>query len=145
MDMNPYLTFPGTCLEAFEFYAEVFGGDVSHVQRVAESPMAGDFPPEAQDRVMHARVSIGDRLLMGSDNIMGGETEAKGFHIQTAFDDLDKAARVFARLARKGEVEMAFAPTFFATGFGMCRDRYGIPWMVNCDAPADGAPPHDSH
>lgn len=139
MRMNPYLTFPGTCAEAFEFYAEVFGGEVSFVQRVADSPMAGDFPPEAQDRIMHARVSIGDGLLMGSDNIMGGGTEVKGIQIQTAFDDLDKAARVFARLAKNGDVELAFAPTFFAAGFGMCRDRFGIPWMVNCEAPAPAA------
>ena len=145
MEMNPYLTFPGTCLEAFEFYAEVFGGGVSNVQRVAESPMAADFPPEAQGKVMHARVSIGNGLLMGSDNIMGGEAEAKGFHIQAGFDDPQKAARVFARLAKNGEIEMAFAPTFFATGFGMCRDRYGIPWMINCDTPADDAPAHESH
>ena len=50
MQMNPYLTFAGTCAEAFDFYAEVFGGEVSFVQRVADSPMAGDFPPRRRTR-----------------------------------------------------------------------------------------------
>lgn len=136
MDMNPYLTFPGTCLEAFEFYAEVFGGEVTFAQRVRDSPMAHDMPAEAQDMALHARVRIGDKILMGSDNVMGGETAISGVAIQTAFDDLDKARRVFNRLAKNGTVEMEFGPTFWAAGFGTCRDRFGVPWMVNCDAAA---------
>ena len=135
MEMNPYLVFPGTCAEAFEFYAEVFGGEVGFVQQVKDSPMAGDMPAEAQDKVMHARVRIGANWLMGSDNVMGGETAISGIHIQTGFDDVEKARRVFKRLAKMGEVEMDFAPTFWAAGFGTCRDRFGVPWMVNCDQP----------
>ena len=30
---------------------------------------------------------------------------------------------------------MPFEQTFWAKGFGMLVDRYGIPWMVNCAAP----------
>jgi PhnB protein len=29
---------------------------------------------------------------------------------------------------------MAFEKTFFAKGFGMCVDQFGIPWMVYCPA-----------
>ncbi|RTM14649.1 MAG: VOC family protein, partial [Bradyrhizobiaceae bacterium] len=29
-----------------------------------------------------------------------------------------------------------FSKTFWAKGFGMCVDKFGIPWMVNC--PAEG-------
>jgi PhnB protein len=28
---------------------------------------------------------------------------------------------------------MPFAKTFWAERFGMCIDRFGIPWMVNCE------------
>jgi PhnB protein len=31
---------------------------------------------------------------------------------------------------------MPYGKTFWAKGFGMCVDKFGIPWMVNC--PADG-------
>ncbi len=138
MDLNPYLTFPGTCAEALEFYAEVFGGQVEAVQTVADSPMAGDMPPEAQSQVMHGRVRIGERLIMASDDLQGTYEAPRGLYIQTAFDDVEKASRVFSRLAKNGQVVMPFGPTFWAAGFGMCRDRYGVPWMVNCDAPAEG-------
>jgi PhnB protein len=29
---------------------------------------------------------------------------------------------------------MPYSKTFWAKGFGMCVDRFGIPWMVNCPA-----------
>lgn len=38
---------------------------------------------------------------------------------------------VFGKLAEGGTVMMAFAPTFWSEGFGMCIDRYGTPWIVN--------------
>jgi PhnB protein len=31
---------------------------------------------------------------------------------------------------------MPFSPTFFSNGFGMCVDKFGIPWMVN--SPKEG-------
>ena len=139
MDINPYLTFDGTCAEALDFYAEVFGGQVEVIQRVKESPMATEMPAGAQDAVLHGRVRIGDRLIMASDDLQGRYEAPRGIYIQTAFDDLDKAKRVFSRLAKNGETVMDFAPTFWAHGFGMCRDRYGVPWMINCDVDAGAA------
>lgn len=138
MDLNPYLTFPGNCAEAMEFYAEVFGGSIEAMMRVADSPMAAEMPAEAQDKVMHARLRVGARAIMASDALTGEAEAPRGFSVQVGFDDPDKAARVFARLAKGGEATMPFAPTFWAAGFGMCRDRFGIPWMVNCDAAPEG-------
>jgi uncharacterized glyoxalase superfamily protein PhnB len=30
--------------------------------------------------------------------------------------------------------------TFWARRFGMCTDRFGTPWMVNCAKPLDQVP-----
>jgi PhnB protein len=30
-------------------------------------------------------------------------------------------------------VKMKFGATFWSKGFGMVIDRWGIPWMINCD------------
>ena len=132
MEMTPYLTFDGNCTEALNFYAEVFGGEAVITMTVRQSPMADQFPAEQQDKVMHGTVSIGSRALMGSDSLMAPFVAPTGFNIQVAFDDVDKAKRVFDRLARFGEISMAFEPTFFAPGFGICRDRFGMPWMIAC-------------
>lgn len=133
MELNPYLTFDGTCAQAFNFYAEVFGGEVEFVQVVKDSPMAADLPAEVQQQALHGRVRIGGQLLMGSDAVMGGYQRMQGFSVQVAFNDVERASRVFSRLSKNGEVEMAFGPTFWAAGFGSCRDRYDVPWMINCD------------
>lgn len=134
MSFNPYLTFDGNCADALNFYAEVFGGEAQITQTVAQSPMAGQFPEEVQEQVMHGQVRIDDRLLMGSDSLMGPYEAPAGFSIQMSFADAARAKRVFDRLARHGEERMPFAATFFSPGFGMCRDRFGVPWMIVADS-----------
>jgi len=46
-------------------------------------------------------------------------------------DDLDRAQRLFDALAEGGCVNAPFAPTFWAKGFGMVKDRFGTPWMIS--------------
>jgi len=52
-------------------------------------------------------------------------------------DKIADAERVFKVLAENGSVEMPIQQTFFAAHFGMLRDRFGVPWMINC-IPAHG-------
>ena len=49
----------------------------------------------------------------------------------------EEAERVFAALSGGGTITMPFGPTFWASAFGMCVDRFGIGWMVNCSLPAE--------
>lgn len=132
MDINPYLTFDGNCAEAFAFYAEVFGGEIAMMQKFGESPMADQFKG-LEDRVMHATLRIGERAIMGSDGGGGPWSPPQGITIQTSFVNADEARTKFEALAEGGEVTMPFATTFWSKGFGILRDRFGMPWMVNCD------------
>jgi PhnB protein len=47
--------------------------------------------------------------------------------------DPAEAERIFRALAEKGSVRMPLDKTFWAQRFGMLVDRFGIPWMVNCE------------
>jgi PhnB protein len=38
-------------------------------------------------------------------------------------------------LAEGGKVTMPIQPTFWSPRFGMLVDRFGIPWMINCEPP----------
>jgi PhnB protein len=49
--------------------------------------------------------------------------------------DIVEGERIFNTLAEGGTVQMPFEKTFWSPGFGMCIDRFGIPWMVNCESP----------
>ena len=67
MRVNPYLLFNGRCQEAFTFYAECLGGKIEAMLPHAGTPAEGHVPPEWREKIMHARLSLGEDVLMGSD------------------------------------------------------------------------------
>lgn len=129
----PYLFFPGTCREAFEFYADCLGGRIEAMMTHAEAPpgvVPEGVPPES---VMHACLEVGRWTLMGSDCPPEMYDRPQGFSVQIAINNAARAEQAFSRLAQGGEVRMAFGETFWAHRFGMLVDRFGTPWMINCD------------
>ena len=135
MRINPYLTFDGQCRAAFELYARVLGGKIEMMMTHADSPMADRAPAGWRDKIMHARLVVGDQVLMGSDSPPEHHEDAKGFSVSISIEDTARAERVFAALAESGTVRMPLQETFWALRFGMLVDRFGTPWMVNCERP----------
>ncbi len=131
MKLNPYLSFDGRCREAFEFYGKTFGGTISFIQTIGESPMAASMPPEAHGRVMHVTLQIGNHVLQGADAPPGQFTKPAGFCVAVHFDDAAEGERVFGALSENATVQMPYQPTFWAKGFGMLVDQFGTPWIVN--------------
>jgi PhnB protein len=136
MELNPYLQFDGTCAEAFRFYEQCLGGKVLMMMTAGESPMAAHLPPDRQDMIIHARLAVGDRLLMGSDAMGGSYTAPSGFNVTLMPEQPAEADRLFAALAEGGTISMPLQETFWAVRFGMLVDRFGTPWMINCERPA---------
>ncbi|MBT9384554.1 VOC family protein [Pseudooceanicola sp. CBS1P-1] len=135
--MAIYLFFDGTARAAIDFYKATLGAEVKALMPFSDLPDGTPLPPGMEDRVMHALLQIGDQTVMISDTMSPeAQTRHSGFNMQMSLPDPEEAARLFAALSEGGEVTMAFAPTFWAAGFGTCTDRFGIPWMVNCDLPA---------
>jgi PhnB protein len=133
MQLNPYLTFNGQCEAAFKFYEQCLGGKIVAMVTHAGTPAEGQVPAEWRDKIIHARLVVGDEVLMGSDAPPDRYETSKGFSVTVGVDDPAKAERIFNALAEKGTVRMPFQKTFWALGFGMLVDRFGIPWMVNCE------------
>jgi PhnB protein len=131
MKLNPYLAFDGRCREAFEFYEKALGGKIAFIQTIGESPMAATMPAEAHGRIMHVTLQVGDQVLQGADAPPGQFTKPAGFCVAVHVDEADEGERVFSTLAEEGKVQMPFQRTFWARGFGMLVDRFGIPWIVN--------------
>ena len=133
MQVSPYLSFNGDCEEAFTFYEKAIGGVRGMTNNFGGSPMAGQVPPEWHSKVMHTTLAIGNTILMGSDAPPGMQESPKGFSVSLVIDDAGDADRVFAALSAGGTVRMPIAKTFWAERFGMLVDRFGIPWLVNCE------------
>jgi PhnB protein len=134
MQVTPYLNVDGKCAEAFRFYERVLGGKIEGMMTFGESPMhAEHVPADMRDRVMHARLDMGDGVLMGSDSQPGQHKNPQGMYISLNVEDPARAERIFHALADNGSVEMPIQKTFWAARFGMLVDRFGIPWMINCE------------
>ena len=133
MHLNPYLLFNGNCAEAFKFYEQTLGGKIEAIMTFNGSPAAEHAPPEWGDKVLHASMTVGDQRLMASDAPPGQYKQPQGISVSIGLNDRDKGERIFNALAEGGTTTMPFAKTFWASGFGMCTDRFGIPWMVNCE------------
>jgi PhnB protein len=137
VQLVPYLNFNGNCAEAFRFYERVLGGKIEVLLTHADSPVAAQVPPEWKDRVLHARLVVGDQVLLASDAPPEKYAPTRGIYAFAGLDTPEEAERIFAALAGGGTITMPFGPTFWASAFGMCVDRFGIGWMVNCSLPAE--------
>ena len=135
--LNPYLFYQDTCEAAFNFYAEVLGGKIEMMLPASEGPPDMRPSPGREKMIMHARMSLpGGSVLMASDAPPEHFQKAQGFSISLTVADPAEGERKFNALADGGTVTMPFSKTFWARGFGMCVDKFDIPWMVNC--PAEG-------
>ncbi|MCK0167637.1 VOC family protein [Jannaschia sp. S6380] len=133
MELNTYLHFDGTCDEAMTFYADILGGTIVSRLRFREMEDHSMVPEDRLDMVANMQLKIGDRTLMASDGMQPPKGGHSGYSLQLNLADLDEARRIFDALTRDGSQMMPFGPTFWARGFGMGSDRFGVDWMVNCD------------
>lgn len=130
--LSVHLGFEGKCREAFGFYAKTLGGNIEAMLTYSETPMATDCPAETRDLIAHAQLRIGRYLIMGGDTAGSCGQTSGGSTIALEYDNTSQGRQIFDQLAEGGSVQMPFGKTFWAEGFGMLTDRYGINWMLNC-------------
>jgi len=133
MQLIPYLTFNGQCEAAFKFYERCLGGKIAAMLPHAGTPAEEYVPADWRDKILHARLIVGDEVLMGSDAPPDRYQKPKGFSVSLQIKDPAEAERIFHALAEKGSVQMPLEQTFWAARFGTLVDQFGIPWMVNCE------------
>jgi PhnB protein len=134
MEMNPYLSFKGDCEAAFKFYEQSLGGQLGSIFRYGGSPMADDVPADWSDKVMHGSLTLGSQVLMGGDVAPDRYEAPKGFSLSLQIKSTAEAERIFHDLVEGGQVVVPLAKTFWAERFGMVVDRFGVPWLINCES-----------
>lgn len=133
VQLNPYLYYNGTCEAAFTFYAKVLGGKILAMITHAETPAATQTAPEWQQKIIHARIAVGDTVLMGSDAPPGRQAPMSGFSVTLNVAEPAEAERVYQALVEDGTIGMPIQETFWAKRFAMLTDSFGMPWMINCE------------
>ena len=144
MKLIPYLLFfNGDCREAFDFYATALGGQIVMCVTygdVPASPAPPPLPEAAKAQIAHVNLLVGGESIMGGDSIMGctGQEHVDGRNdttVNISVDTIEEAERVFAALSAGGEIRMPLMETDWSLRFAMFEDRYGKPWMINCNKP----------
>lgn len=133
MELTPYLHFDGNCAEAFRFYERCLGGALVALLTHRESPMTDQVPPDWQDKIMHARLEVNGKALMGCDAPPSHYARPQGVSVSVSVPSETDAERIFNALAEGGRATMPFQKTFWSPGFGMAVDRFGIAWMVGTE------------
>jgi len=136
MQASAYLFFSGQCEAAFTFYEQCLGGKLVAMITHGETPMVTEYPDVPKNSIVHARLQVGDTLLMGSDCPPEYYEKPQGLTVSLLADTPAEAERIFGALADGGKVQMPLEETFWAVRFGMVKDRFGTPWMVNCEKAA---------
>ena len=134
MQWNPHLAFDGRCKEAFEFYERCPGGKIVAMIGYGDTPAKEHMPANTGARIMHARLVLGDQVLMGCDAHPEMPYDGiRGCDVAVQVKTPDEAERLFAALSEGGTVQMPIGETFWSARFGMLTDRFGVPWMINCE------------
>ncbi len=142
MKLIPYLMFTqGRCRQAFDFYAQALRGTIVSVSTYGDMPGAGEhIPADKLSRVANVQLIASGATIMGADNVMGGDAAdsdagRNDTTVNVDVETIEEAERVFAALSAGGAVEMPISESPWALRFGMFKDKYGRPWMVNCMKP----------
>jgi PhnB protein len=135
--LNPYLSFNGTCREAMTFYQSCLGGELL-IQPFADSPLAAQVPAEARQRVLHSMLTSGSMVLMASD--MGGGPErplTPGNTVSLCLNGSsdEEITTLFNKLSEGGTIVDPLADMFWGK-FGSITDKFGMSWLFNYSPPA---------
>ena len=130
MKLNTYLNFPGNCAEAMSFYEQHLGAKVIYSTTFDQMPDPKQFPPGMEKGILHARIQLGDGILMASDGPPERVQPMRSAYLTLSVDSNEEAERIYAALTPDGEIFMPLAEMFFAHRFAQFRDKFGINWML---------------
>jgi PhnB protein len=129
MQVQAYLYFDGRAAEAIAFYKTALGATVN-MQMLFKEGDKHTIPPGAEDKIMHADISIGESRVLISDGYSKGNPKFDGFALTITTKTVAEADKIFAALAEGGKVTMPQTKTFFSPRFGMLTDGFGVNWIV---------------
>lgn len=131
--INAYINFNGSCREAMTFYKECLGAELD-LQTIGGSPIEAQCPAGMKDQIMHATLTKGPLLLMGSD-MTGPWKVVKGNDMALSLNcsSEEEINTFFSKLSDGGEILDPLKIQFWGAMFGVITDKFGIRWMLNYD------------
>ena len=140
MPVLTYLSFNGNCREALDFYRSVFGGEYVIIQTFGDGPPDMGVPESDRDKIMHATLTVGDGVIMGSDmpsNFGPPPVMGNNFSLSYPTQSREETDELFAKMSEGGKVTMPLQDMFWGSYFGACTDKFGINWQFDYEMPKE--------
>jgi PhnB protein len=136
---NPYFNFMGNTEEAMNYYKSILGGEFSAFHRFGDMPGCEKMPAEDQHKLMHVCLTTpSGQIFMATDALESMEQKlvfGNNYHTIIHTESEAETDRLFSGLSLGGKVEMPVNKTFWGAYCGMCRDKFGVQWMINFTYP----------
>lgn len=148
-----HLNFRGTARQALEFYASVFGGDVT-LATYGDFGMPADAP--GADKVVFGQVENAEGLRLMAYDVPGATEDGvaedgaatagtttrengvtltdRTFFQSLRADSLDELTGYWDALADGAVIVEPLAASAWSPGFGMLTDRFGVTWVLDVRA-----------
>jgi PhnB protein len=131
--INAYINFSGNCHEGMTYYKECLGGELT-LQTVGGSPIEAQCPAGMKDDILHATLTKGVLLLMGSDMVgPGGLVNGNNIALSLNCSSEEEINTFFSKLSDGGKIIDQLKMQFWGAMFGVLNDKFGIRWMFNYD------------
>jgi PhnB protein len=128
MKLDIYVNYPGNCEQAFRFYEQHLKGKITMMMTHQQQPGPTNVPENWKAAILHARIEIGETVLMGAD--IPNAEPMRSAYLTLRLDSPEEAERIYALLSNEGQIFMKMEQTFFASRFAMLRDKFGTSWML---------------
>src|SRR5260370_3694791 len=135
MTLHTYLNYGGNCEQAFRFYEQHLGGKIIMMMTHGQAPNPSNVPSNWKNAILHARLNIGETVLMGADIPPDRFQPMRSAYLSLTVGSTAEAERIYALLSDGGEIFMPMQETFFAFRFAMLRDKFGTSWMLLHERP----------
>jgi PhnB protein len=138
MQLITYVSFAGNCEEAINFYKEALGAQIIQISHMGDGQM--EVPENLKDKVMHARLQVGENVLYMSDTFdPASVVQGNNISLSLQPETIAETEDLFNKLSAGGAVKMPLQDTFWGARFGMFTDKFGIHWMLNCELKKEAA------
>lgn len=84
----------------------------------------------APDQIRFAELQVGNYAIFGNDVPQNEYQTMQGFHIALHTKTGPEATRIFNALSEGGEIETPLSEVAWSSAFGICTDRFGVPWLI---------------
>jgi PhnB protein len=126
----PYIIISDKCEEALNFYKECFNGEITFIQRYADTnyPVSADF----KNKVAHAEFRSENIHFFISDGFEGHNANiGDNIALSVNFDSQEEQIATFNKIKVGGTVSMDLSETSANSELVTLIDKYGIHWYLN--------------